>query len=235
MGPVSRQTLPQDLARRIRDLIVAERYRSGDRLPSIAAMAAAFGVGMPTLREALKRLEAVGAIHIRHGSGVYVGRLENPLLVRNPVFDGSASKKLLLDLIEARLPIELETVALATENASEEDLDMLDALLRQAGAALPDGETLNEANTSFHSGIARASGNTVLAQLLEVLSTTFRREQRIILDIYGSRERDHAQHLEIARALRQRDRQGAVERMRAHLEGVREVLLAWNPDREPIG
>ena len=57
-------------------------YREGDRLPPIMEMARQFGVGHPTVREALKKLETVGVVEIRHGSGVYVSRSRDVLVLR---------------------------------------------------------------------------------------------------------------------------------------------------------
>src|SRR5690348_12151302 len=109
--PVLRQSLADDLAHRVKQLIEAEGYEPGDRLPSISEMARRFRVGHPTLREALKKLQTLGVVDIRHGSGVYVGKNHNALLLSNPIFDTAVSKKLLLDLIEARMAIELKSVA----------------------------------------------------------------------------------------------------------------------------
>jgi GntR family transcriptional regulator, transcriptional repressor for pyruvate dehydrogenase complex len=66
--------------------------------------------------------------------------------------------------------------------------------------------------------------------LLEVLTTLFQEEQRLILDIHGSRREDHAEHVEILEALEARSVELASHRMRAHLEGVREVLLHSRAD-----
>lgn len=233
LAPVRRQSLADDLAQRIKDLIDAEAYAPGARLPTIAAMAQRFGVGHPTLREALKKLETLGAVVVKHGSGVYVGARPNPLFVSNPVHAGVPSKKTLLDLVEARLPIEIETTALAARRATDDDLAHLAALLERAEAHLSDGDVLNATNMSFHTAIARASGNGVLCQLLDALSNLFLDEQRAILDIFGSRQRDHAEHLGILEALRAHDEEQAVALMRAHLEGVRAVLLRWDEDTLP--
>ena len=233
IAPARRQGLADDLAQWIKDMIDAEAYAPGDRLPTIAAMSERFGVGHPTLREALKKLETLGAVVVKHGSGVYVGARPNPLFVSNPVLAGAPSKKTLLDLVEARLPLELETTALAARRATDDDLAALAALLERAEAHLADGDVLNTTNMSFHTAIAKASGNGVLFQLLDALSNLFLDEQRAILDIFGSRERDHAEHLAILEALRAHDEATAVARMRAHLEGVRAVLVRWNEDALP--
>lgn len=234
-SPMKRQTLVDDLAQRTNQLIKTGSYQPGDRLPSISEMARRFGVGHPTLREALKKLEAVGVVHIRHGSGVYVGRNQDSLLITNPTFDGAVTRKLLLDLIDARIPIEIQSVGLAAKNAAAEHLREMRELLAKAEENLDNDATLNATNMAFHRQIALASGNTVLSQLLGALTTLFQQEQRMILDIYGSRRKDHAEHVGIMEALERRDEPLAVQRMRAHLEGVREVLHRWDPQTTPVG
>jgi GntR family transcriptional repressor for pyruvate dehydrogenase complex len=58
--PVVKQSLPDRLARQIRGTIQSGNYRRGDRLPPIVEMAKRFDVGQPSIREALKKLEAMG-------------------------------------------------------------------------------------------------------------------------------------------------------------------------------
>lgn len=232
--PVLRQSLADDLAQRIKQLIETEGRQPGDRLPAISEMARRFKVGHPTLREALTKLETLGVVEIRHGSGVYVGRNHNALLLSNPIFDAAVSKKLLLDLIEARMAIELKSVALAAVNRTDAHLEELRQTLSTAEQHFDDDGALNLANMMFHRQIALASGNTVLYQVLDVLSNLFRQEQRVILDIYGSRTKDHAEHRDILDALQRKDDALAVERMRAHLEGVRQALLQWDPNATPV-
>lgn len=57
----------------------------------------------------------------------------------------------------------------------------------------------------------------------------------MILHIYGSRRKNHVEHVGILEALEKRDESLAVERMRAHLEGVRGVLHRWDPISTPVG
>jgi GntR family transcriptional repressor for pyruvate dehydrogenase complex len=197
-------------------------------------MARQFGVGSPTLREALKKLETVGVVEIRHGSGVYVGRSPDSLLITNPVLDAPPTRKLLVDLIEARIPIELQTAALAARHATDQHLDEMNRLLTRAGRSFGDAALLNQVNLSFHRQIALASGNVVMHQILEVLSSLFKREQRIILGIHGRQEDDHHEHVEIYEALRARDGGLAVARMKSHLERVRDMLQKWEPTETPL-
>jgi len=232
--PVLKESLSDRLARRIRGMIQGGDYEQGDRLPAIMEMARRFGVGHPTIREALKKLETMGVVEIRHGSGVYVTRREEVLVLASPDYSGAVSKKLLIDLIRARMPLELQTVADAVKNATEEHLVEMRRLLTEAEANLANDEVLNSVNMAFHRQIAIASGNSVLVQILDVLRELFTEEQRLILNIFGSRERDHREHMAILEALEQRNEALGVKRMRTHLEGVQGAVSRWDPDDHPV-
>jgi GntR family transcriptional regulator, transcriptional repressor for pyruvate dehydrogenase complex len=233
LRPVARESLVDRLAGEIRSSINGGDYTLGERLPTIMEMARRFRVGHPTVREALKKLEAMGVVEIRHGSGVYVTRTRDVLMVAGD-YSGKVTKKLLLDLIHARIPIEMQSVALATKNASAEDFDEMRRLLDTAGENLDNDAVLNSVNMAFHRQIASASGNTVIAQLLDVMQQLFTDEQRLILGIFGSRKRDHKEHLAIFAALEERREQVATERMRKHLEGVAAAIQRWDPQHHPV-
>lgn len=233
-APVLKQSLSDNLAQRIRRLIQTGGYQQGDRLPPIMEMARRFGVGHPTVREALKRLETMGVVEIRHGSGVYVSRSHEVLVLASPDFTGTVTKKLLDDLVQTRMPIEMQSVALAARNGTDEHLQEMRRLLTTAGENLADDDVLNSVNMAFHKQIALASGNAVLAQLLDVLQELFTEEQRLILNIFGSRQRDHQEHLGILEALESRNEALVVERMRTHLEGVRDAIQRWDPEHHPV-
>lgn len=219
-----RQSLSDELAQRVRQMIQAGGYRPGDRLPSIAAMARGLGVAHPTLREALRKLEALGMVEIRHGSGVYAGVDDHALLVHNPAFAGGLSRKLLLDLVDARASIEVKAAELAAGHATAAHLARMRELLDAAGRRLESRAAVSEANRAFHREIARASGNPVLRELLDALGNVFHEEQRFVNATHAARERFHREHLAILGALERHDAALAAARMQAHLRGVREAL-----------
>ena len=234
--PIGKASLADRLARRIQSLIRSGGYSVGDRLPSIMEMARQFQVGHPSVREALKRLETIGVVQVRQGSGVYVTRSHDVLLLAAPDYLGGVTKKLLVDLVEARMAIEPYSVMLAARHGSDENFAEMRRLLDAASASLDDDEALNSVNMAFHREIARASGNAVLAQLIDVLRRLFSEEQRLILGIFGSRERDHRQHVGILEALERRQGERCVELMRSHLEGVRNAILeSASADAPPEG
>jgi GntR family transcriptional repressor for pyruvate dehydrogenase complex len=234
LGSVAKSTLADKIAKQIARMVRDSGYEPGDRLPTINEMSDHFDVGHPTLREALKKLETLGVVQVKHGSGVYIQSNEDTLLVPNPLLSGEVSKEVLLDLIGARIPIETESARRAAENPAPDHIDRMESLLEKAEQNLDDDLTLTNTNISFHREIAVASGNVVVCQILDVLSNLFEHEQRTILDIYGRREKDHEEHLAIFEAIRGQNASLAEERMRSHLEGVRDIIQRWDPEQSPL-
>src|SRR5690625_7835656 len=111
----------------------------------------------------------------------------------------------MLDLVQARIPVEVSVEQLAAIHGTQGHYEEQEGTLLHAGRNLQNYARLNEANMSFHRGIAVASGNNVLVQVQEVLAGLFEREQRVLLGIHGSRKKDHEETLGNLRDLRMRE------------------------------
>jgi len=70
--PLSRARLTDALADQIGALVRSGQFAVGEKLPPIGEMARAFGVGAPSVRQALTKLETLGLVEVRHGRGVFV-------------------------------------------------------------------------------------------------------------------------------------------------------------------
>src|SRR5947208_16375808 len=143
------------------------------------------------------------------------------------------TKKLLLDLIRARMALEAQSVADAVEKATAQHLREMRRLLTTAGKNLADDDVLHTVNMSFHRQIALASGNAVLVQLLDVLRDLFTEEQRLILNIFGSRDRDHSGPFAILDAMARRDAKLGRKRLRGLLQVVDAAIVRWTPEHTP--
>lgn len=206
------------------DLIREGGHKPGDRLPSTRELSQRFAVTTPTLREALRRLEATGAIELRHGSGLYVGAAIERIVLPNPNMRAMPGAQL-LELLDARILIEPPLAALAAQRAADDDRTRLRALLTEAAQHLRgDDAVLHDANMTFHRATAKAAGNGVLDEVVDSLLTAHASEQREILRIFDDRRRDHDEHLAILDAIEARDAVAAEDLMRAHLVDVKTVI-----------
>jgi GntR family transcriptional regulator, transcriptional repressor for pyruvate dehydrogenase complex len=221
--PVARRKLLDEVTERILAHIRDQGLRPGDRLPSNRALSERFLVATPTLREALRRLEATGAVELRHGSGVYVRADLARLIMVNPNrlrLDATA----ILDLLEARELIEPHLAESAARHATDAQLDERAASLDRAGQSLGQESALHAANMAFHRTLGRLAGNRALAQVLDSLIDLHDQEQRHIQALYGDRDHDHHVHLAILEAVRGRTPVKARRLMLAHLRDVRQVV-----------
>lgn len=214
------------LTEQILDLIERDGLRPGDRLPTVSALAGRFAVAMPTMREALRRLQAVGVVEMRHGSGVYVRHAGRRVVLPNP-YPGRLKIETILDLLDARTLIEPHLAGLAAA-ADEAAIAELAQLIHDAGQLLEGSQDarLSAANLGFHRGVARCGGNTVLGQVIDTLLDLYEPEQMEILRLYADRVHDHEEHVGILDAIQAHDAALAAERMQRHLEGVRTVVAA---------
>src|SRR5690625_3201826 len=80
-----RRTLSSDLARAVVRMVNDNGLGPGDALDSVKVLAARFDVAVPTMREALRRLEGLGVLEFRHGSGIYVGANAGRRVLANPL------------------------------------------------------------------------------------------------------------------------------------------------------
>lgn len=222
---VARHSLADTLAHRIRAMIQSGEYTDGDRLPAILEMARRFGVGPPTVREALKKLETLGVVDVRHGSGVYVASRRELLVLARPQVGGAMDARVLSDLIEARIPLEVEAVRLATRRISDDGLASMRHLL-SSGEGAVDEHRLAALDAAFHRQLVAASGNTIVEQMLDALRDLFTDEGRLVQWEPLARDWDVRAHGVILAAMERRDPTQAAAAMRTHLEEVRDAVVA---------
>src|SRR4051794_20399893 len=148
-----------DVVEQLREAILSGRVRRGDRLPAERDLCAEFGVGRPTLREALRSLEAVGMIEVRPGKGG-----GSYAVTPSEATVGEALAALvnlrgasLEDLAEFRVDFEGENAAWAARRADAAAIAGLETLAAQARAA--DGAAMAAADVRWHEALARATGN----------------------------------------------------------------------------
>jgi GntR family transcriptional regulator, transcriptional repressor for pyruvate dehydrogenase complex len=219
-----RTSASDELTQELIDLLKREDFQPGDRLPAVTALADRFAVAPPTMREALRRLQALGFLDFRHGSGVYVREPLERVIVSNP-YSGQLDRGVILDLIDARLLIEPHLACLAVARGGEEAIAEVERILDRAEQALKgQDEVLSGLNLNFHRAIAKLSGNTVLGQTIDSLLDLYSAEQLVILQVYDNREHDAREHRAVLEAIRDGRAELAATRMREHLTGVRTVV-----------
>lgn len=143
-------------------LIKEGDFPVGSRLPTERELAERFGVSRPTVREAIIALEAKEEVSVKAGSGVYV--LGNSLI--NDDFSREFSA---FELLEARVLLEGEAAALAARMIKPEELLELEKALEKIKNEDVKDSSSSGADRQFHSIIAQATHNRVIAKQIDFL------------------------------------------------------------------
>lgn len=232
--PPLRSTLADVLTQAVLVLMRDEQIQAGDRLPSVRELSDRFGVAVPTLREAIRRLEAFGVVEVRHGAGIFVRAAKPPLMLANPHAD-IAEGQVLLDLIDTRILFEPWCAETAARQPGSADVIALGDTLDRAEAALDGDDTgLTRVNMAFHRGIATCTGNVVVAQVMTLLTELYSSEQTLMLTISNQRRQDHEEHRAIYRAIQAGRPARARKLMLTHLQSVRATVGARLPGATPL-
>jgi GntR family transcriptional repressor for pyruvate dehydrogenase complex len=149
-----------DVLDQLREAILSGRIRPGERLPGERQLCEEFGVGRPTLREALRSLEAVGMIEVRpgKGGGSYAVTPSESTLGDALASLVSLRGASLEDLAEFRVDFEGENAAWAARRADASDIATLEQIVveaREAGST----EVLAGVDVRWHEALARATKN----------------------------------------------------------------------------
>lgn len=236
--PLATESLPKQIAERLRHLIITGELALDERLPTEHELSDRFGVSRPTIREALKRLAAQNLVRSRRGptGGTFVSR---PSL--EDARDGLMNATTLLVSIgefdfdqvsEARLALE----SLAAEMAAGSLPDDLDAQMaaeveRQNDPDLTD-EDFCASDVAFHRAMVDSAGNALLGFLMTSVIEALQPVANLITFRHRERSRIVDQHWRLLGALRSGDAAMAVavlEEQADYMKGRYQAVLA---DRE---
>lgn len=201
----------------IRNLIETGGLQPGDQIPPEREFARRLRISRASLRTGIGYLAAMGVMDVRHGVGTFVAD--------GPPEIGKSSLSLLgalhgfqsWQMFEARRILESELAALAAQRGREQHLAALSEEVAEMYATVDNPMEYLIHDVRFHRVIAQASGNPILAALMETITSALYDERRKTAE----RSRDLRQsadlHREIYRAIRSHNAAEARAVMERHL------------------
>lgn len=223
----------EQVENQLRGAILSGRFTHGDRLPSEVALAEQFKVSRATVREALRSLAESGLINKVPGAngGSFVRFLDQHAL--SDVVSEQISNILDLGTIRHdevaafRDMLEVPSARLAAVNRTDEHLAALRAIIDREKEVDVSDAAVTDLNAEFHSAIATASGNRVLAAFVTALHRVAHPIAFIETDNnVGELAVKH--HIALYRAIRSEEPDAAADGMRAHLAFLNEHAAGPN-------
>jgi len=204
---------------RILEVVESQAIMPGQALPTERDLAESFGVSRNVVRQAFGVLEDRGIIRTRQGSGRFL-RTTGVAQGAATVMPSKESLEVasIVDVLEARILIEVEVIALACERRSNE----------QATALLQAANQLSgwDDNLDFHVAMASATQNFALENLVRQQATLAGQlHQRERYDDPEALEQMRAEHRALAAAIMSRDVATARTLAFEHLNHARDLLF----------
>jgi DNA-binding FadR family transcriptional regulator len=225
---------PQIIADELRALIVGGELSEGDSLGHEPDLVERFGVSRPSLREALRILEAEGLITVVRGAlgGVVVHEPNERMTARTAALVLQARNVPLADVYDARSMLEptaAATIARSTRrrSAAKELLRLID----EQEANIEDPDAFGVANARFHEHLVSLAGNQTLSIVAEMLNEIVSRAVTAVASeaptpqSTDTRKRGIRSQRRLVELIAAGDAAGAEEHWRAHMAVVGKVLL----------
>ena len=225
---IAHESVAQTVVDRIEAMVINGILSDGDRLPSERELSEKLNISRPKVREALKLLEKVGLLEVRHGDGTFVAKLTGQAMTPALIDVYGRHGTAFFDYLEYRREQEGFAARCAALRATPPDRDAIQACLDKLIKAYDekDLETSLEADIAFHSAIVKASHNVMLIHMMrsiyEMTAQKIFFSRNHLRDIKGSGAALLEQHKNIAKAILSGDEDAAETAARAHMNYVEE-------------
>jgi GntR family transcriptional regulator, transcriptional repressor for pyruvate dehydrogenase complex len=225
---------PQQIADELRTLIVTGELVEGEMLGHEPDLVERFGVSRPSLREALRILEAEGLVSVVRGvrGGVIVHEPDARMTARTAALVLQARNVPLADVFEARALIEPIAARVIAESRSRKSVTReLQRLTAEEEDVIEEPEKFGVANAAFHRGLVALAGNETLAIVADMLDEIVVSAVTAVSqtdDAVGSlavRRRGLRSQARLLDLIQAGDGGGAEAHWRAHMQVVGRVML----------
>ncbi len=228
--PTDDITVNEQVVRHVRDLIVRGQFKPGQRLPTERELVREIGVSRTSVRAGLQALAAKGLVAIRHGSGTFVAdgppSLDSEPLSLLAALHGFTRTQ----MFEARRTLEVSIARMAAERRTAEQLAAISDAVSGMFSACEEPQAFLLEDIRFHAAVGAASGNPILASVVEMISAMFYEQRRQTADRRRDLRPVADMHWRICQAIRDREAGRAAHLMGEHLVQAEMDQQAEDPD-----
>jgi DNA-binding FadR family transcriptional regulator len=225
---LARPQRSDEITKTIVNLIVERGLPPGAPMPTELSLMRDIGVSRNSIREAIKALQALEIVEVRHGYGTFVGSagseaLQTWLLFRTRT-RGSTDVGRLRDLLEVREIIETElTRRVAREHRPELITELEDCVARMRHKDSDDGA---HADREFHDLICAEAGFDLARELIGLFWDVYRTAEKELGGPASTPAKTAKRHQLTIDALVSGDGDLAAEAVQRHFDEVRKRVKA---------
>jgi len=214
---IKKRSVSDEVFEQIKQQIISGHWAAGDKIPSEMELARMFDVSRVSIREAIHRLVGMGVLYVRRGEGTYVSEIFpkdyfNTLL---PIL--MVERTNLIEMLEFRSILEVQTIKLACRRADQDDIDRLEKTVANMKMNRGDNIKFAAEDLNFHLYLALATNNSVIVKVNAILHDMLKTAMEEVVELTGFDEGIYY-HKKILDAVRNRDEEAAAELMSEHIE-----------------
>ena len=197
-----------DVFRRLTEDILGGVYEPGEKLPTQRALAKDLGVNMASVREAVKRLEQLRLVEVRHGDAMRVAdwRTSGGLdMLAHLLFRaGGLDAHTLKDLMEARALMLSEAARLAAVHRTDDQAEGLTQTAERIAQA-QDAQAAQALDWAFYATVVEAAGNLVLTLVMNSIRHVYFQRADLFAKVVDDHQQLAPLYANAARAIAQND------------------------------
>ncbi len=166
---LSNSSIVDSVIERLTNAILDRELKPGDKIPTENALASSMGIGRNSVREAIKVLEFMGILEIRHAEGTFVttgfnSQIFNPLLYGIVLKSGSFD-----EIFQFRKLFDSGVLHISVTTATDEDVKKCEEAFEKYTAAILseniDYDYLFDCDAAFHNAIYASTRNELIISM----------------------------------------------------------------------
>jgi len=209
-----------EVFKQIKDNIISGEWKPGDKIPAENELKDMFGISRNSVRTALQKLIALGILCSKQGEGTFVSELSPGMFMNALIPMLMLDNDGILEILEFRKIIEIESVKLATQRATVAEIEQLEKLAEIMNTMVGDNyhaQKFAESDSYFHEMLVKCAKNSVLMKVYMITKELLLSNQLNIQKLMGP-SLAFKYHPMILDAIKRGDQFTASELMREHIE-----------------
>lgn len=227
---INKANICDQLIEQILASILDGRLKIGEKLPNERDLSKTYGVSRIPIREALRSLRQMGIIETKHGIGTFVKEVNATFLTNELNSYLYLQEKPVIEVLQLRRLLEVESARLAADKATDEDLQKIrttEIFAKQELIKLREGleSSFYTADLAFHLAVAEASHNSLFVQFINSINGTLNIHQTLSQREPQPIDEVSVYHKKIREAIEEKNPDKAAQMMLNHIDRIEELIL----------
>jgi DNA-binding FadR family transcriptional regulator len=208
----------------VKNYITANHLNPGDPLPPEMQLAGDLGISRGSVREAIKALESLGIVEVRHGTGVFVRGFNFDSMLDLLSFGLSFDPTKIFEILQIRKWLETAAIGDVCERITADDIRNIEQVLDQWDKCITADESTAEEDRAFHRSLYQVIGNESLIALIDIFWVVYHSTQvtKITKDV--SPTTTIQDHRNILDAIKKQNASLARQQIQDHFRGIEDRI-----------